>query len=250
MTVNGQPSVNEMRIYSGDTIVTDSSGQAAVKFLRGGLSELDVNTNAIVKDVSDPSFSQRLWVYFGCMTDIVFSSGQAFWEGGGQRSCFHHGQYELIPLSQFNLQLSSGRDVLTVAEGQVSVAGTQSVIVPAGTQVSLADGRVIEQRQVSPEELSRITAWRWRSTFRLYTPPHFSVRHRTGHRRVLGSANAAPHTWAIIEVRHRAPVVGLYRGCVANQRLRCKFGPIRTTMDQLGGFGPQGHPTDGGGTAR
>ena len=165
-----------MALSSGDTVTTGPTGHAEVRLNRGGSVESDTGTTVQVADRSDPGFWRGLVVsgneYLSCLSRVVFTSGQIYWTGTGQATCFDpSGLGNIVARSQFNLQLAPGRDVLTVAEGQVTVSALQQLTVPANMQISIANGRVIDQRQVSREELDRITAWRrWRDFWRPYVP--------------------------------------------------------------------------------
>lgn len=172
VTVNGQPASSGMAIGSGDRVVTGPASSAKLSFYRGGSVQLDADTDPDFYDRSDPGFWQGLYVesreYLRCLTRVVLNTGQVYAEGEDETSCVSHGQATMIPRSRFNLQTAPGREVLTVAAGEVAVAGVQPATVPAGTQVSIAGGRIVEQRRVSPAELRRITAWRSQYVF---TPP-------------------------------------------------------------------------------
>jgi hypothetical protein len=164
VTVNGRPAANGMAIGSGDRVVTGPSSSARLNFYRGGSVQLDADTDPEIYDRSDPGFWQGLYVesreYLRCLTRVVFNTGQLYAEGQSETSCVSHGPETMIPRSQFNLQILSGQDLLTVVAGEVAVAGVRSASVPGGTQVAFAAGRIVYQRRVGPEELRRITAWR------------------------------------------------------------------------------------------
>ncbi len=150
VTVNGRPALNGMSIDSGDRVVTGPGSSARINFFSGGSVQLDANT--------DPEIYGSFVDYLGCWVRVL--TGQLYSDGEGQTICFSHGAEQIVAHSAFNLQVGSGREVVTVASGAVTVAGPQPVTVPAGVQASIADGRVTAQRRVSPAELQRITAWR------------------------------------------------------------------------------------------
>jgi hypothetical protein len=169
VTVNGRPAANGMAVASGDRVVTGPSSSARLDFYRGGSVQLDADTDPEIYDRSDPGFWQGLYVqsrdYLRCLTRVVFNTGQLYAEGESETSCVSHGPETMIPRSQFNLQIVPGQDVLTVVAGEVALAGTAPAAVPGGTQVVLAEGRIVAERRVGPEELRQITAWRNRYAF-------------------------------------------------------------------------------------
>jgi len=173
VAVNGRPAANGMPIASGDRVTTGPSSSAKLTFYRGGSVQLDANTDPEVYDRSDPGFWQGLYVesreYLRCLTRVVLNTGQVYAEGQSETSCVSHGPETMIPRSQFNLQIVPGQDLLTVVAGEVAVAGVQPTAVRGGTQVTFAEGHIVAQRRVGPEELQQITAWRSQYAF---APPH------------------------------------------------------------------------------
>jgi hypothetical protein len=166
VTVNGRPAQNGMSIDSGDRVVTGPASSARINFFSGGSVQLDANT--------DPEIYGSFVDYLGCWVRVL--TGQLYSDGEGQTICFSHGAEQIVAHSAFNLQVGSGREVVTVAAGAVTITGPHPVTVPAGAQASLAGGRVVAQRQVGPDELRRITAWRRNFAFApprqpAYPPP-------------------------------------------------------------------------------
>ncbi len=180
VTVNGRPAASGMAIASGDRVVTGPSSSARLNFYRGGSVQLDADTDPEIYDRSDPGFWQGLYVelrdYLRCVTRVIFNTGQLYAEGESETSCVSHGPETMIPRSQFNLQIVPGQDVLTVVTGEVALAGTAPAAVPGGTQVVLAEGRIVAERRVGPEELRQITAWRNRYAFAPNAAPPPPVR--------------------------------------------------------------------------
>ena len=163
VTVNGFPAADGMPLNSGDTVTTGESPPASrgskalakVQFSSGGSLDLDSNTTVQV------GFLHKAEEYFACLIHVTLQLGQIYSEGGGQRICLSDGKNNYLIHSEFNLQVAPGQNaVLTVTKGQVSVSGVQSLSVPEGTQVSIVNGRIQGERQVTPEETRQITAWR------------------------------------------------------------------------------------------
>jgi len=174
VTVNGRPAASGMEISSGDRVTTGSASSAKVNLYHGGSVQLDANTDPDVYDRSDPAFWQGLYVesreYLRCLTRVVLNIGQIYVEGEGETSCVSHGRATMIPRSRFNLQVAPGRELLTVTSGEVAIAGVQPITVARGTQVSIAGGRIIEQRRVGPKELRRVAMWRNQYSFARAAP--------------------------------------------------------------------------------
>jgi hypothetical protein len=153
VTVNGRPAPSGMTISSGDTVVTGPASSARLAFYSGGSLQLDANT--------DPQVFAGVAGYVGYLIRIV--SGQLYSEGEGQT--IDDGVARITGHSAFNLLVRPGQEVLTVVEGAASLAGAQPATVPGGTQVSIAGGRIVASRLVSPAELAQITAWRHQYAF-------------------------------------------------------------------------------------
>jgi hypothetical protein len=153
VTVNGRPAASGMTISSGDTLVTGPASSARLAFYSGGSLQLDANT--------DPQIFAALAGYVGYL--IRVGTGQLYSEGEGQT--IDDGVARITGHSAFNLLVRPGQEVLTVVQGAASLAGAQLATVPDGTQVSIAGGRIVASRVVSPAELARITAWRHQYTF-------------------------------------------------------------------------------------
>ena len=153
VTVNGRPAASGMTISSGDTVVTGPASSARLAFYSGGSLQLDANT--------DPQVFAAVTGYVGYLIRIV--SGQLYSDGEGQT--IDDGVARITGHSAFNLLVRPGREVLTVVTGAASLAGAQPATVPGGTQVSIAGGRIVASRLVSPAELAQITAWRHQYSF-------------------------------------------------------------------------------------
>jgi hypothetical protein len=163
VSVNGQPAANGMPINSGDTVVTGADSSAKLLLSVGGSVQLDANT--------DPQFLTFVQAGFGCLVRVVLNTGQAYSEG---RACISIGPTWIVPRSEFNLLVARGGEVLTVTAGEVAVGSAQWTTVAAGTQASIAGGRIVAQRPVSADELRRITAWRDRYRFAQAAQPPFT----------------------------------------------------------------------------
>jgi hypothetical protein len=153
VTVNGRPAASGVTISSGDTVVTGPASSARLAFYSGGSLQLDANT--------DPQVFAAAAGYVGYLIRVV--SGQLYSEGEGQT--IDDGVARITGHSAFNLLVRPGQEVLTVVEGAASLAGAQPATVPGGTQVSIAGGRIVASRLVSPAELAQITAWRHQYAF-------------------------------------------------------------------------------------
>jgi len=160
--VNGGSAVNGMSIYSGDTVVTGPDSSAQLFFVLGGSVQLNANT--------DPQFLEFIQGAYGCLVHVVLNSGEVYSEGSN--ACISHGPTWVIPSSEFNLLVSPRGEVLTVTAGKVVAGGEQRVVLAAGTQGTLAGGRLVAQRQVNAEEVRRIIGWRHRYRFAPASPPY------------------------------------------------------------------------------
>ena len=155
VTVNGAPAANGMTIYGGDVVATGPESSANVTFFVGGSVQLNANT--------DPSFQDFVWQGYRCIVQIVLSYGEVY--ASGETACVSHGSNFASPSSEFNFRVDAAGGTLTVTEGRVMAGGAQWASFTAGTQASLAGGRIVAQRQVSGEEMRRITSWRYRYRF-------------------------------------------------------------------------------------
>jgi hypothetical protein len=155
VTVNGAPAATGMTIHGGDHVATGPESSANVNFFAGGSVQLDANT--------DPWFQEVVWEGYKCLIHVILGYGQIY--AVGSTPCASHGSNVISALSEFNFRVGAGGDTLTVTEGQVLAGGAQWTTVTAGTQVTLSGGTVVAQRQVSAEEIRRITGWRGRYRF-------------------------------------------------------------------------------------
>ena len=155
VTLNGAPAATGMTIYSGDLVVTGPESSAKAILFAGGSVQLDENT--------DPWFQDFVWQGYKCIVQVILNSGEAAIDGSN--ACVSHGPNFAYPSSEFVFRVDRGGDTLTVTEGHVMAGGAQWTTVTAGTQASLAGGRVVAQRQVSAEEIRRIIGWRYRYRF-------------------------------------------------------------------------------------
>lgn len=159
--VNGRAAASGTPINSNDTVATGTDSSARIQIAVGGSVQLDAGTQT--------QFLGFVQASFGCVVRAVLNSGQLY--ADGTSACVSHGASFIVPQSEFNYQVISGAEALTVAVGRVSVSGAQWTTVPAGTQATLAGGRIVAQRPVGFEEMRRITGWRDRFRFTQAAPP-------------------------------------------------------------------------------
>lgn len=165
VTVNGQPAANGMAIGSGDLVATGPSSSAKVLLFAGGSVQLDQDT--------DPGFFERVHAMVECALDVAFDRGQIYVEGHAN-VCVSHGPENIIPHSGFNLLARSPQEVLTVAEGQVSIRGPEPAEVPAGVQVVIEGGRITRSQRLTPGQIAEVIAWRDQYAF---SPPRQRPRY-------------------------------------------------------------------------
>lgn len=159
--VNGRPAASGTPISHGDAVATGADSSASIQIAVGGSVQLDSGTQT--------QFLSFVQASFTCVVRAVLNSGQLY--ADGTSACVSHGASFIVPRSEFNYQVIPGAEVLTVAAGAVSVSGAQWTTVPAGTQATIAGGRIVAQRRVGPAEMRRITGWRDRFRFTQAAPP-------------------------------------------------------------------------------
>lgn len=159
--VNGRSAAIGMPINSGDTVATGTDSSATIQLAASGSVQLDAETQT--------QFVSFVQASFGCVVRAVLNTGQLY--ANGTSACVSRGASFILPRSEFNYQAISGAEVLTVTAGNVLVSGAQWTTIPAGTQATIAGGRIVAQRQVGFEEMRRITGWRERYRFTQALPP-------------------------------------------------------------------------------
>ncbi len=152
--VNGKEAFDGRPIYGGDDVATGSGAGVIVNFPDGGFIQLDEQTDPTIRELIEQG---------KCVILAFFRYGRAF--GATGRDCaISTNDPNLASITggtQFNLEIGGDRSILTVIRGTMRLRLADGErAVHAGQQVAVSRHYLIGIRDLSPEELRRVTSWR------------------------------------------------------------------------------------------
>ncbi len=148
-----------MRVYDGDTLTTEANSSAIVKFLQGGLVQLDEQTDPIFKLLRE-----------GLCILVNIVKGQVFVDSNNMCIEVKSQNLAVVLNSSINMQVTSDQSVLTVLHGAVRITQPRELSVRASEQVAISQSAIKGPYVLSREELDKVVAWRQRY-FRLKPGP-------------------------------------------------------------------------------
>ncbi|MDX1605646.1 MAG: FecR family protein, partial [Candidatus Competibacterales bacterium] len=143
----------DVLIYDGDRVSTGPNSSAYLYFRRGGYIHLDENTDPIFRFILD-----RIYQITGVEQGQFLAENSADTEHNLQTPDGSLGTAG----TRYNLQVRSGRSVLTVYQGRVRWLGATPRMIQTGEQLVFSARRIVSVRRLSMAEMERAVRWRER----------------------------------------------------------------------------------------
>ena len=145
------------RLDQGDHLATGANSSISAEFHRGGFVQLNERT--------DPTFTQFIEAA-KCIIKVALSFGEIFAENNSDCSIETETPNATVAQqSALNIRVSSGRTEITVVRGSATLSNIPDVSLRRGEQISIAEGRVVARRTLTPQELRSVERWRARYRF-------------------------------------------------------------------------------------
>jgi len=143
------------RIGNGNHVATGPRSSALIRFDRGGLVQLNEQT--------DPTF-QVFSEAGGCVVRSVLTVGEIFADNDGACRFEIETPNGLITLrGQLNIRATRRRTIVTVLQGRARLpraAAPRGIRLRQGERATLRGGRITRQRSLNPPELLDSVRWR------------------------------------------------------------------------------------------